>query len=161
MTSQVILKKKMSFISGAFNAFTNNKGRWPDMLYMVSLVATSVAKGTERWKHNIKQCRCYNKYITIFGLGSMLHFQNFRLVALLIGRSTYRTPNSSEQSRDNNVFGLFKRDTPLMCMSRICSVTCITFYYIKGINRNDSHFEGSCERFFFFFFSSKRYYNVL
>ena len=60
-------EKKMSFISGAFNALTN-KGRWPVMLYMVSLVATSVAKAPERWKHNIKQYRCYNKYITIFGL---------------------------------------------------------------------------------------------
>ena len=33
-----ILKQKV-FVSGAFNGFTNNRGRWPDMLYMVSLVA--------------------------------------------------------------------------------------------------------------------------
>ena len=31
--------EKNVFVSCAFNGFTNNKGRWPDMLYMVSLVA--------------------------------------------------------------------------------------------------------------------------
>ena len=37
MTSPIILKKV--FVSGAFNGFTNNKGRWPNLLYMVSLAA--------------------------------------------------------------------------------------------------------------------------
>ena len=31
--------EKNAFVSGAFNAFTNNKGRWLGMLYMESLVA--------------------------------------------------------------------------------------------------------------------------
>ena len=37
MTSPMILIK--SLLTGAFNAFTNNRGIWPDMSYMVSLVA--------------------------------------------------------------------------------------------------------------------------
>ena len=30
--------EKNAFVNGAFNAFTSNRERWPDMLYMVSLV---------------------------------------------------------------------------------------------------------------------------
>ena len=35
---------------------------------IVGCLATSVAKVPERWKHSIKQQRCYNKYITTFEL---------------------------------------------------------------------------------------------
>ena len=31
--------EKNAFVSDAFNAFINNMGEWPDMLYMASLVA--------------------------------------------------------------------------------------------------------------------------
>ena len=34
MTSLIILKQKI-FVSGAFNGVTNNRGRRPDMLYML------------------------------------------------------------------------------------------------------------------------------
>ena len=56
---------------------------------IVGCLATSVAKVPERWKHSIKLHRCYNKYITIFELGFIFHFQVIRLVALLIGWPTY------------------------------------------------------------------------
>ena len=55
-----------------------------------SCLATIVAKVPERWKHNIKQHRCYNNYITIFELWSVFLFQVIRLVALLIGWPTYQ-----------------------------------------------------------------------
>ena len=31
--------EKNVFVSGAFNGFTNKRGKWPDMLYTVSLFA--------------------------------------------------------------------------------------------------------------------------
>ena len=37
--------EKNVIVSGALNGFTNNRGRWPDMLYMVSVVA-SCCQGT-------------------------------------------------------------------------------------------------------------------
>ena len=52
---------------------------------IVGCLATSLAKVPERWKHIIKQHRCYNKYITIFELGSIFLSQVVRLIALLIG----------------------------------------------------------------------------
>ena len=88
-----------AFVSGAFNAFTCNRGRWPDDVKhgIVGCLATSVAKVPERWKHSIKQHRCYNKYVTvtIFELGSIFLFQIMRLVALLIGRPMYVNANCS------------------------------------------------------------------
>ena len=62
---------------------------------IVGCLATCVAKVPERWKHSIKQHRCYNKYITIFELWSMFLFQVIRLVALLIGWPTYIQKNFS------------------------------------------------------------------
>ena len=56
---------------------------------IVGCLATSVAKVPERWKHSIKQHKCYNEYITIFELGFIFLFQVMRLVALLIGWPTY------------------------------------------------------------------------
>ena len=58
---------------------------------IVGCLAISVAKVPERWKHSIKQHIhvCYNKYINIFELWSLCHFQVIRLVAQLIGWPTY------------------------------------------------------------------------
>ena len=86
--------------------FTNNFGKMPLLVVLLKhllatggdgqtcytwyrwFLATSVAKVPERWKHSIKQHRCYNKYITIFDLWSIFHFQVIRFVALLIGWPT-------------------------------------------------------------------------
>ena len=38
MTSTIILGGN-AFDNGVFNAFTNKRGSWPDMLYIVSFVA--------------------------------------------------------------------------------------------------------------------------
>ena len=48
----------------------------------------------------------------------MFHFQNVRLVALLIGRSTYRTPNSSEQSRVS-MFLDFSKEIRHLCACHV------------------------------------------
>ena len=45
---------------------------------IIGSLATSVAKVPERWKHSIKQHRCYNKYITIFDPLSIFLFQVIR-----------------------------------------------------------------------------------
>ena len=68
MTTPIILKT--GYVSGAFNAFTCNRGRWPDYIIhgIVGCLATIVAKVPRRLKHSIKLHRCYNKYVTIFEL---------------------------------------------------------------------------------------------
>ena len=45
-------------------------------------LAISVVK--ERWQHRIRLSRCYIKHMTTFGLLSIFHFQNIRLLSLLI-----------------------------------------------------------------------------
>ena len=52
---------------------------------IVGCLATSVAKVPERWRHSIKQHRCYNNYITLSELWSIFLFLVIRLVALLFG----------------------------------------------------------------------------
>ena len=88
------------------NDFTNNFGNMPLLVVfvthllatgemarhvihgIVSCLATSVAKVSERRKHSIKQNRCYNEYITILEQWSIFLFQFIKLV-LLIGWPTY------------------------------------------------------------------------
>ena len=80
---------------------------------IVCCLATSVAKVPERWKHSIKQQRCYNKYITVFKLWSIFLFQVIRLVALLIGWPTYTHKYWKKTNNDSDSFAKAINTCPL------------------------------------------------
>ena len=63
MTSPIILEK--AFLSGVL---TQGEMARHVIHGIVGCLATSVVKVPEKWKHIIKQHRCYNKYISIFEL---------------------------------------------------------------------------------------------